>query len=59
MCGAAAEIYERGKEKMGNYRGPIHIGLEIASGILDQCGEETAKEIVDAIADALPNWMSV
>ena len=44
---------------MGNYRGPIHIGLEIASGILDQCGEETAKEIVDAIADALPNWMSV
>lgn len=39
--------------------GPIHIGLGIASDILDKCGEEKAKAIVDAIADALPSWMSV
>ena len=39
--------------------GPIHIGLGIASDILGKCGEDKAKEIVDAIADALPSWMSV
>lgn len=37
----------------------IHIGLGIASKILDECGEDKAKAIVDAIADALPSWMSV
>ena len=44
---------------MTEFRGPIHIALDIASSILDQCGEETAKAIVDEIANALPNWMSV
>lgn len=39
--------------------GPIHIGLGIASNILGKCGEDKAKAIVDAIADALPSWMSV
>ena len=53
------EIYERGKEKMTVFRGPIHIGLDLASDILEYCGEEKAKEIVDAIANALPGWMSV
>lgn len=32
----------------------IHIGLGIASKILDECGEDKAKAIIDAIADALP-----
>ena len=59
MCRAAVEIYERGKEKMTVFRGPIHIGLDLASDILEYCGEEQAKEIVDAIANALPGWMSV
>lgn len=44
---------------MTEFRGPIHIGLDLASDILERCGEEKAKEIVDAIANALPNWMSV
>ena len=39
--------------------GGIHIGLDLASDILERCGEEKAKEIVDAIANALPGWMSV
>lgn len=34
----------------------IHIGLGIASEILRICGEDTAKAIVDVIADKLPNW---
>ena len=37
----------------------IHIGLGIASEILRECGEDKAKAIIDAIADALPSWMSV
>ena len=37
----------------------IHIGLGIASAILGECEEDKAKAIVDAIADALPSWMSV
>ena len=41
------------------FRGPIHIGLDLASDILEHCGAEQAKEIVDAIANALPGWMSV
>ena len=44
---------------MTEFRGPIHIGLDLASDILERCGEEKAKEIVDAIANALPGWMSV
>ncbi len=44
---------------MTEFRGPIHVGLDLASYILEHCGEDTAKEIVDAIANALPNWMSV
>lgn len=32
----------------------IHIGLGIASAILEECHEAKAKSIVDAIADALP-----
>lgn len=39
--------------------GPIHIGLDIASDILGKCGEDKAKAIVDAIADALPNWLAM
>ena len=39
--------------------GLIQTGLGIASDILGKCGEEQAKEIVDAIANALPGWMSV
>ena len=44
---------------MTEFRGPIHIGLDLASDILERCGEEKAKESVDAIANALPGWMSV
>ena len=44
---------------MTEFRGPIHIGLDLTSDILERCGEEKAKEIVDAIANALPGWMSV
>ena len=39
--------------------GLIQTGLGIASKILDKCGEDTAKAIVDVIANALPAWMSV
>mgnify|MGYP000026763150 FL=1 len=39
--------------------GPIHIGLGIASDILGKCGEDKAKAIVDAISDALPNWLAM
>ena len=59
MCRAAAEIYERGKEKMTVFRGLINTGLDLASEILGYCGEEDAKAIVDAIVNALPDWMSV
>ena len=30
---------------MTEFRGPIHIGLDLASDILERCGEEKAKEI--------------
>ena len=33
--------------------GLIQTGLGIASKILDKCGEDTAKAIVDVIANAL------
>ena len=38
--------------------GLIQTGLGIASDIL-KCGEEKAKAIVDAISDALPNWLAM
>ncbi|MFR6425744.1 MAG: hypothetical protein ACLUNO_09460 [Oscillospiraceae bacterium] len=44
---------------MTEFRGPIHIGLDLASDILERCGEEKAKAIVDAISDALPNWLAM
>ena len=37
----------------------IQTGLGIASGILDFCGEDNAKAIVDVISDALPNWYAM
>ena len=37
--------------------GLIQTGLGIASDILGKCGEDKAKAIVDAISDALPNWL--
>ena len=37
----------------------IHIGLGIASAILDFCGEDKAKAIVDVIADKLPNCLAM
>ena len=39
--------------------GLIQTGLGIASDILGKCGEEKAKAIVDAISDALPNWLAM
>lgn len=39
--------------------GPIHIGLGIASEILRIFGEDTAKAIVDVIADKLPIELSM
>ena len=39
--------------------GPIHIGLGIASAILDKCGEDNAKAIVDVIFDKLPNFLAM
>lgn len=39
--------------------GPIHIGLDIASKILDKYGEDNAKAIVDVIFNALPIEWSV
>ena len=38
--------------------GLIQTGLGIASDILGKCGEDKAKAIVDAISDALPNWLA-
>ena len=37
----------------------IHIGLGIASTILEECHEAKAQAIVDVISNALPNWWSV
>ena len=37
----------------------IHIGLGIASAILEKCGEDKAKAIVDVIANARPAEWSV
>ena len=37
--------------------GLIQTGLGIASDILGKCGED--KAIVDAICDALPNWLAM
>ena len=39
--------------------GLIQTGLGIASDILGKCGEDKAKAIVDAISDALPNWLAM
>lgn len=37
----------------------IQTGLGLASEILRVCGEDTAKAIVDVIADKLPNWYAM
>ena len=39
--------------------GLIQTGLGIASGILEFCGEDKAKAIVDVIADKLPSWLAM
>lgn len=37
----------------------IHIGLGIASAILEECHEAKAQAIVDVISNALPNWYAM
>ncbi len=46
MCGAALEIYERGKATM-------YSALDLASKILGFCGQEKAQAIVDIIKGSL------
>lgn len=40
-------------------KGLIQTGLGIASDILGACGEDKAKDIVDAISAALPSWLAM
>ncbi len=44
---------------MDEKKGIIQTGLGIASDILGACGEDKAKAIVDAISNALPNWLAM
>lgn len=46
LCGAALEIYERGKATM-------YSALDLASKILGICGEDKAQAIVDIIKGSL------
>lgn len=39
--------------------GLIQTGLGIASGILEFCGEDAAKAIVDVISEKLPSWLAM
>lgn len=39
--------------------GIIQTGLGLASKILEDCGEEKAKAIIDAISGSLPSWLTM
>ena len=42
-----------------SFMGLIQTGLGSSSDILCKCGEDKAKAIVEAISDALPNWLAM